>query len=140
MRDSKVDLWEVTGLEANDVLGFAIERASAINTYWNLYIAVATGVVGIMASGREFSGTRSIKVFITVAFVIFALSNLNAIIRLAELRQALLETLPATMENREAIVASLSPAKWWQYTAFHIVLDAVVIAAIWLVPWRSLRD
>jgi hypothetical protein len=126
-------------LETKDVLGFAIERASAINTYWNLYLAVATGVLGILATGKDFSGSWSIKLLITIAFIVFALSNLDAIIKLGEQRQALLDMLPKSVDNREAILASLSPAKKWQYAVFHGVLDSAVIAAIWFVPWRDLR-
>ena len=76
----------ITRMEAKEVLGFAIERASAINGYWNLYIAVATGLVGVMSSGKAFTKSKSLKVFLTVAFVVFAYSNLDAILRLGELR------------------------------------------------------
>ena len=124
-------------LETKDILGFAIERASAINTYWNIFIAVATAVVGIMASGKAFTNSQTLKIFLTGAFVVFAYSNLEAIIRLGELREALLAMLSTDLPDREALVKSLSPAKWWQYAGFHIFLDAVVLAAIWRVPWPS---
>ena len=125
-------------MEAKDILGLAIDRASAINGYWNLYIAVATGLVGVMSSGKGFTRSRSLQVFLTVAFVIFAYSNLDAILRLGELRTALLHLLPAEME---AIGKSLQPAKPWQYMAFHGTLDLLVVAAIWFVPWpQSDRD
>jgi len=79
----------------------------------------------------------ALKIFLTGAFVVFAYSNLDAIIRLGELREALLTMLPNDLPEKEAVVKSLSPAKWWQYAGFHIFLDAVVLAAIWLVPWPS---
>lgn len=120
-----------------DILGFAIERASAINTYWNIFIAVATAVVGVMASGKAFTNSRALKLFLTGAFVVFAYSNLEAIVRLGELREALLAMLSAEFPNREAVVRTLSPAEWWKYTGFHIFLDAIVLAAIWFVPWPS---
>ncbi|MBI4791674.1 MAG: hypothetical protein HY789_02820 [Deltaproteobacteria bacterium] len=119
-------------METKDILGLAIDRASAINGYWNLYIAVATGLVGVMSSGKGFTRSRSLQVFLTVAFVIFAYSNLDAILRLGELRTALLDMLPAGME---AIGKSLQPARPWQYIAFHGTLDLLVVAAIWFVPW-----
>ena len=119
-------------IEPKDILGFAIDRASAINGYWNLYIAVATGLVGVMASGKLFTKSNSLKIFITVAFVVFAYSNLDAILRLGELRSALLNMLPPEMGG---IGKSLAPAKPWQYIAFHGVLDLLVVASIWLVPW-----
>ena len=127
-------------LDSKDILGFAIDRASAINTYWNIFIAVATAVVGVMASGKAFTNSRVLKIFLTGAFIVFACSNLDAIIRLGELREALLAMLPGAFPNRETIVAGLSPAKWWQYAAFHVLLDAVVLAAIWFVPWPGSED
>jgi hypothetical protein len=121
-------------MEAKEVLGFAIDRASAINGYWNLYIAVATCLVGVMSSGKVFTKSKSLKVFLTVAFVVFAYSNLDAILRLGELRTELLEMLPSDMKG---LRDSLSPAKPWQYVNFHGVLDLLVIFAIWFVPWPS---
>ena len=124
-------------MESKDILGFAIDRASAINTYWNIFIAVATAVVGVMASGKTFTNSLALQIFITGAFVVFAYSNLEAIIRLGKLRKALLAMLPDDLPNCEAVVESLSPAEWWQYAGFHAFLDAVVLAAIWFVPWYS---
>ena len=118
--------------DTNAVLGFAIERASAINGYWNLYIAVATGLVGVMASGRAFTSSVTLKAFLTVAFVVFALSNLDAIVRLGRLRSALLEQLPAELGK---VGRNLAPAPTRQYVAFHAVLDLTVLGAVWLVPW-----
>ena len=119
--------------DTNAILGFAIERASAINGYWNLYIAVATGLVGIMASGQSFTSSAALKAFLTVAFVVFALSNLDAIVRLGKLRSALLEQLPAVLGE---VGKNLAPAPTRQYVAFHSVLDLVVLGAIWFVPWQ----
>lgn len=127
-------------LESNEILGFAIDRASAINTYWNIFIAVATAVVGVMASGKAFTSSRALKIFLAGAFVVFAYSNLDAIIRLGELRTALLAMLPDDLPNREAVIGSLRPAEWWQYTGFHVFLDVVVLAAIWFVPWTRSDD
>jgi hypothetical protein len=118
-------------IEPKDILGFAIDRASAITGYWNLYIAVATGLVGVMSSGKLFTKSKSLKIFITVAFVVFAYSNLDAILWLGELRSALLDMLPKEMG---VIRESLAPAKPSQYTAFHGVLDLLVVASIWFVP------
>ena len=124
-------------LESKDILGFAIERASAINTYWNIFIAVATAVIGIMASGKGFTDSTALKLFLTGAFIVFAYSNLDAILRLGELREALLAMLPSELPNHQAVVKSLSPASRWQYTVFHVFLDLSVLAAIWIVPWPN---
>lgn len=120
-------------LQTSEILGFAIDRASAVNTYWNLYIAVATAVIGTMASGKAFVGSTPLKVFLSLAFIVFAASNLFAILRLGDLRTALLDMLPETLPR--ALTVSLSPASPAAYSAFHIALDLVVLACIWFVRW-----
>jgi len=126
-------------MEPKDILALAMDRASAVNTYWNIFIAIATAVVGIVASGKPFARSRALKIFLTLAFVVFAYSNLEAIIRLGELREALLEMLPGDLPNWRAVVASIRPAEWWRYTGFHVFLDLVVLSAIWFVPWHSAK-
>jgi hypothetical protein len=77
----------------------------------------------------------TLKLFLTMAFIIFAWSNLGAIIALGRLRTVLLERLPADMK---AIRESMVPATSWQYFCFHLVLDLLVVGSIWLVPWQSI--
>jgi hypothetical protein len=125
-------------LNPTDILRLAIDRSSAIMTLWNIFIAVATAVVGVMAKG--FAGSRTLKLVLSGAFVIFAASNLWAILRLGELRTALLAMLPADLPNHAAIVASLSPAQAWQYALFHGILDLSVLAIIWLVRWPGAKS
>ena len=105
-----------------------------------LPVAVATAAVGVMASGKPFTNSRPLKIVLTVAFLVFALSNLDAIIRLGELREALLNMLPMDFPNREDLVKSLSPATWWQYTVFHVLLDTAVLACIWIVRWPNSKE
>ncbi len=85
-----------------------------------------------MASGKVFTKSKSLKIFLTIAFVVFAYSNLDGILRLGRLRTALLGLLP---NNLQALDESFAPANPWQYIGFHGVLDLLVVAAIWFVPW-----
>ena len=125
------------GILAKDILQIAIERSSALNVYWNLFLGVSIGIVGIMASGKFFTASKSLKAFLSFAFAVFAGANLDAILRLGTLRQNLLVMFPSDLPNRAALVESLSPAAPWQYLVFHLVLDLVVLAIIWFVPWPS---
>jgi len=120
-------------LQTGEILNLAIDRASAVNTYWNLYIAVATAVIGTMASGKVFTGSLALKVFLSLAFVVFAASNLWAILRLGDLRTALIGMLPETLPA--SLTDSIRPASATGYSSFHIALDLVVLACIWFVPW-----
>lgn len=124
-------------LQEKDIVGFAIDRASAILTYWNIFIAVATAIVGIMASGKGFTSSKRLKWFLTFAFVVFAVSNLDAIVRLGELRTSFLLMLDAANDTERTLIASLQPAPSWQYVLYRVTLDAVVIGAIWLVRWPA---
>ena len=117
-----------------EIVRLAIDRSSAVNTYWNLYIAVATAVVGTAASGGEFTSSLALKIILTGAFALFALSNLNAIQRLGELRSVLLEMLPEDMPKRERLLESLKPATRHTYAVFHVALDIAIIACIWFAP------
>lgn len=117
-----------------DMLNAIFARADALNGYWNLYIAVAFGVITIMAAGQAFTKQRSTKIFFSIAFVCFAGSNLNAIYNINMQRIALiaLAESPYIEAARRA-----SPPPNWQLFLFHGALDALVVLCIWLVPWHS---
>lgn len=119
-------------LQTHEILNLAIDRASAVNTYWNLCIAVATAVIGTMASGRMFTTSAALKVFLSLAFIVFAASNLFAILRLGDLRIALIYMLPETLPT--ALADAIRPASAAAYSVFHIALDGLVLACIWFVP------
>lgn len=122
------------------LLEMAIDRGAAVNTYWNFYIVVTTAILGTMATGRPFTQSIALKLVLSGAFVLFALSNLHAILTLAELRTALLDLLPSDLEGRDILVKSLSPKPTLTYGLFHGLLDIVVLCCIWLVPWARLSD
>ena len=122
-------------LETDDILRLAVERASALNGLWNLFLAVVTAVVGVLAAGKSFTGSRSLKICLTIVFVAFAIANLGAMIDLGNLRRALVGMLPADLPPD--VTDSLRPWGLWQYVAFHLFLDVIVIVAIWRVPWRG---
>ena len=125
-------------LSVKDVLGFAIERTAALNNFWNLFIVVATAVVGIMASGKPFTNSKLLKIFLSIAFILFAYTNLTAILKLANLRAALLDMIPKDIENIQPVIDNLTPPGHLQYIVYHGMLDIVVVAAIWFVPWSKL--
>jgi hypothetical protein len=81
---------------------------------------------------KPFTQSKTLKLFLSFAFVVFAVSNLAAILRLGELRTAILQLLPLDLAS---VRPSLAPAAPWQYKLFHGVLDLLVLGAIWFVPW-----
>src|SRR5687767_11302965 len=125
------------GAMGMDALKLLFDRAEALNGYWNLYIAVSLGVVGLMASGKSFTRPRRTKILLTIAFVVFALSNLDVIIATNEQRRALGALVGP--ELRAAAVHA-APHDNWKVIAFHATLDVVVVLCIWLVKWYSPQD
>lgn len=109
-------------------------RADAFNLLWMLYIAVAAGVLGLLASGSRLGKSRQFKVLITLAFCAFAASHFWALMINASQREAMLTLFNATDYWQAAITARPPPIE--AYAAVHAVFDLVVIACILGVPWH----
>jgi hypothetical protein len=118
-------------------LKILFERAEALNGYWNLYIAVSLGVLGLMASGKPFTQLRQTKVLLTIAFAAFAMSNLDVIIDTNEQRRALGALIEPKFQTAAGFAA---PPDNWKVMTFHVVLDVLVVLCIWLVRWHSPQD
>lgn len=117
----------------------AIDRSDALNNYWNLYLGTSTAVLGLMATGKSFTRSPSFKVARAVAFVLFAYVNRDAILYLRTARLSLLDIAREDRPGRVALLDGLAPASVGYDLAVHLVLDALVVLAIWLVPWGALR-
>ena len=93
-------------------------------------------MVGIIASWKV-ALPRIAQAALTAVFVLFALSNAEAIAQLAEQRGILVAMMndPAL----ERLLSELRPYPRWQYWAFHFVLDVTVILSIWFIPVLTRR-
>ncbi|MDA5555145.1 hypothetical protein [Shimia sp. MMG029] len=120
------------------LLELLIERGSYMNTYWNFFIGVSSALVGILASGKNFTKNATLKVVLVLVFIVFAASNFEAISSLVQQRHALLAQLspnfPADLK------ASLQPKSFAEYLTFHLVLDVLVVVCILFVPWHRLHS
>lgn len=115
-----------------ELLKLLYERAGALSGHWNLYIAVALGGIGLLASGRRFAQQARIKLVLTLGFVLFALSNLDAILRVNHERQALLKMI----DSQYLLAAHPAVGRPdWQFITFHLTLDTLVVLAVWFVRW-----
>lgn len=113
-----------------DLLKYLIERTSYINTYWNFYIVVATAIFGLLASGK-IALTKQVRVIITVAFLLFAFSNIGAILNVNTQRRALINLILENSANYKSITDTFKPNHWLWYTFFHLCLDVSILLAIW---------
>ncbi|WP_417069781.1 hypothetical protein [Niveibacterium terrae] len=119
------------------LLALIFARADALNFYWNLYLALVLGLLGLMASGKPFTARVSIKLLLSVGFIGVALSNLGVIDAIDEQRRQLLILLgdcPA-----QAVASAAMPPERWRVGAFHLGLDVLVLICIWFVPWHRVR-
>lgn len=112
-----------------DLLKMLIERTSYINTYWNFYIIVSTAVIGTIASGKIHI-SKTIRVILTIAFLLFAASNLHAILTVNEQRDALVALIPPELS---AVSQTLKPGPMLQYITFHLLLDIAVLFGVWRI-------
>ncbi len=122
-------------IESKDLVGFAIERATAPTTYWNILIAVITTVLGLLASGKVVVQRRLTKGLLTAGFALFAYSNLHAICQLNNQRDALCNLIDD--QALRSLVSTLRPPAAWEVTAFHLTMDVAVVLMIWLVRWSG---
>ncbi|MGC1495499.1 MAG: hypothetical protein WA790_06805 [Sulfitobacter sp.] len=118
-------------------LKLLIERASYMNTYWNFFIGVSSAIIGILASGKNFTRNSGLKAILVLVFIVFAISNFGAISSLVDQRHALLWQLSSDFPTD--LSKSLQPKTYGEYLAFHLVLDLLVVICILFVPWHLLH-
>ena len=125
----------ILSLEAQQaLLELVFSRADSLNGFWNLYIAVSLGLLGMMASAKPFTEMKGIKLMLTVGFTAFAYSNYDVISATNEQRAELLRLLAGSIYLPAAQHAG--PPTKEQLMLFHGVLDALVISMVWFVPWH----
>ena len=122
-------------LQTKEILSAIFDRVDAVNTYWNFYIVVSLGLLGIMASAKPFTEKITTKILLTSGFFVFALSNGWAIWDDNKLRYELIKLLPATYDS---LACEAKPLPTFLLILFHGTIDFVVILSIWLVPWKDL--
>ena len=76
-----------------------------------------------------------IKVILSVAFLLFALSNLGALVEVQQQRHALARLADAkvTEETRD-VVKLMHPPPLYLIVGFHVLMDIAVVVAVWVVP------
>jgi hypothetical protein len=112
-----------------ELIKLAIDRSEAINTYWNLYIAVAGAIVGIIASDKVVITLR-LRWIVAAVFIVWALSNLDAIWILNKQRSELCSLLESKSPEAQPLSKELRPHCAYLYVLYHLVLDLGVLGFI----------
>jgi hypothetical protein len=78
-------------MEPKDLLPILFERSNAAVTLWNIEIVVVLGLIAFLASAGKMIGHWSMKLALTVGFLVMAGNNVVALIEVMEQRQALVD-------------------------------------------------
>ena len=62
-----------------ELLKVIFDRIDTVRDYWNLYIAVSVGLLGIILSSEKLASHLGVRALFALGFVIFAISNYEAI-------------------------------------------------------------
>jgi predicted branched-subunit amino acid permease len=122
----------------DEIIKLAFDNASGTSIYWNFFLVVSTAILGALASGKEFTQSKALKVVMTIAFIVFAVSNLKSLLSVLNQREALLAMLTNVGPKLASLCEALSGLKRGQLITFHLIADLVVLSAIWLVPWHKI--
>jgi hypothetical protein len=132
----------ITSVEGLQILLEAQRRLFAeMNTLWNFFSVIALGVVGIIYGGVEVGSVGRARVLISVGFAVWAAGNLSQLVK----AQGLLATLTTSIQSVGSLNETPDVLKSylqqvyitpvWRIILFHLVLDALVLGAIW---WPTL--
>ena len=128
----------------NDLIQLYFERSNALQSYWTLYVVVAGALLA-------FSSLRKVPdlvttILVSVLFTIFAHQNLAGLHDAAVQRLAVLETIrqrgPEVPDDgvvrsmHTVFEPTLTPVTYENIRSFHVVSDALILAAIWAMELR----
>ena len=134
------------GMDAVNQAEFAFSELSRaheqLNAYWNIYSVVVFGIVGLLY-GLPREVAQRVRWAVTIAFLVWAAANGWAIFR----QQTLYSKLASSLRQAErempplvrAYAGALRPASPYSAVTFHLVLDGLVLIAIWIPAWREKR-
>src|SRR5688500_333777 len=128
----------------NELTQLFFERSNALQEYWNLYVVVIGGLLGLSTLRHQRDLIKTI--LITVLFACFAYKNLDAIHDVTLQRFAALKLVteyqPAPESNvgqvRQVLEPTLGRATldFESVRNFHVFCDLLTIAAVWAMEWR----
>jgi hypothetical protein len=104
---------------------------------WNFYTVIALGVVGIVYGAKLVQIDRA-RLPISIGYAIWALANGASLWTNTALLATVTTSMneagksPATPAILKTFLTSVSTSQAWTILAFHIVVDAMVLTAIWL--------
>jgi hypothetical protein len=117
-------------------MSFLFQRADSISTFWNFYIVLSTAILGFLSAAKVEWLNNFLCFLLSLAFVLFAVGNLFAIIQVHGQWEALVKLVP-TLEgyynSLAPLVESAKPVERDTLIMFHLFLDITVVSFIWII-------
>ena len=131
-------------MELKELLPIIFERSNAMQTFWNFQIIVIFGLLGFVTTARATARQASVKVMLTVGYLMFALVNLEALLAVTKQRWILVGAALPKLPS-EGVLADfkapflfvenpLSPPYLVAVIILHLLADAFLVGAIWVFP------
>jgi hypothetical protein len=131
----------------NELIQLYFERATAMQSYWNLYVIIVGGLLAFSSLREQPAAVTTL--IVSILFALFAFKNLDAMHDTTAQRFAVLDAIkgydPATApmavskQVRDRLEPTLIPASYASVQTTHIVSDVLTIAALWAMEMRRRR-
>jgi hypothetical protein len=130
----------------NELIQLYFERATAMQSYWNLYVIIVGGLLAFSSMRKHPAAITT--AIVSILFALFAYKNLDAMHDTTAQRFAVLDAIKqydattaaaASMQVRNLLEPTLTPATWRSVKATHITSDILTIAALCAMELRRRR-
>ncbi len=131
----------------NELIQLYFERATAMQSYWNLYVIIVGGLLAFSSLRKQPAAITT--AIVSVLFALFAYKNLDAMHDTTAQRFAVLDAIKqydattapdaASMQVRNLLEPTLTPATWGSVKATHVTSDILTIAALCAMELRRRR-
>jgi hypothetical protein len=130
----------------NELIQLYFERATAMQSYWNLYVVIVGGLLAVSSLRKQPAALTTL--IVSILFGLFAFKNLDAMHDVTAQRFATLEaikgfdaggTAPTGQKVREQLEPTLTPASYGSVKVTHLTSDILTIAALWAMELRRRR-
>lgn len=130
----------------NELIQLYFERATAMQSYWNLYVIIVGGLLAFASLRKQPAAITTL--IVSILFALFAFKNLDAMHDVTAQRFATVQaikdfdaggTAPTSQKVRELLEPTLTPASYGSVQATHLTSDILTIAALWAMEVRRRR-
>ena len=132
-------------MKLQELVSLYFERTNAMQTLWSFYITIVLALLAFYAS-KDISPKTGLSVLITLAFIGFAIVNLDALKDVTSTRNKTRELILnypcekgdcASEELRHALPKMITPPSVGSVVVFHLLGDLMVVGGIWAIAFSK---